>query len=317
MKLILVTGAAGFLGSYLVEHHLLAGDKVYGVDNFCSSNLASKHHRNLVDNRNYVFNRQDITSDKFVQSHAHISFDIIYNFACPASPPRYQEIPIETMMTCVVGTNNTLSLAGKNTVFVQASTSEVYGDPTVHPQPENYRGCVNSYGPRSCYDEGKRAAEALCFDHRKKRGIDARLVRIFNTYGPRMDPYDGRVVTNLVGQALSGEPMTMYGDGSQSRSFCYVTDLIRGIVKLAELRTNPETPINIGNPHEFTILELAQKVQSKLGGKIEFTSLPKDDPKQRQPDITLAKKLLDWEPRISLDIGLDRMIEYMRTVNDA
>jgi UDP-glucuronate decarboxylase len=315
MKSILVTGASGFLGSYLVEHHLQAGDKVYGVDNFCSSNPFSKHHRALVDNSNYIFTKQDIASKDFVESHSGTSFDVIYNFACPASPPRYQEIPIETMMTCVVGTHNVLTLAGKNTVFIQASTSEVYGDPTVHPQPESYRGYVNSYGPRSCYDEGKRAAEALCFDHMQKNGIDARLVRIFNTYGPRMDPYDGRVVTNLVGQALAGETMTLYGDGTQTRSFCYVSDLIGGILSLASLPGNPNTPVNIGNPNEFTILELAELVQSKLGGKIEFLKLPKDDPRQRRPDITLAKQLLNWEPRINLDTGIDRMIEYMRSVN--
>ena len=220
------------------------------------------------------------------------------------------------MLTCVVGTNNVLNLATKNTVVVHASTSEVYGDPQVHPQSESYWGRVNSYGVRSCYDEGKRAAEALCFDHKNKRGTDARLVRIFNTYGPRMDPYDGRVITNLIGQVLRGETMTMYGEGTQSRSFCYVTDLIRAILAMAELKNNPGTPINIGNPNEFTMLELAEKIQSKIGGDISFSPLPKDDPRQRQPDITLAKKLLNWEPRIDLDTGLDRMIEYMRTLNE-
>jgi UDP-glucuronate decarboxylase len=317
MKSILVTGAAGFIGSYLVEHHLQIGDKVYGVDNFCSSSPVSRHHRSAVSNKNYTFSRQDIASSAFIQTHAHLSFDLIYNFACPASPPIYQNVPIETMMTCVVGTNNALSLASAKTVFVQASTSEVYGDPMVHPQPEAYRGCVNSYGPRSCYDEGKRAAEALCFDHTHKPGIDARLVRIFNTYGPRMDPHDGRVITNMIGQTLAGKPMTIYGDGFQSRSFCYVTDMIRGILALGNLSSNPNTPINVGNPSEFTIIELAEKIKLRLGGSIEFLPLPKDDPKQRQPDITLAKKILDWEPRIDLDIGLDRMIEYMRATNDA
>jgi len=314
MKNVLVTGAAGFLGSYLVEHHLNLGDKVYGVDNFCSSNANSNHHRVLVNRENYIFSRQDITSNIFLNSHAQFEFDVIYNFACPASPPRYQEIPIETMMTCVVGTNNVLNLANKNSVVVHASTSEVYGDPAVHPQPEQYWGHVNSYGVRSCYDEGKRAAEALCFDHRNKRGIDARLVRIFNTYGPRMDPQDGRVITNLVGQALRGETMTMYGDGKQSRSFCYVTDLIRGITALASLSKNPGTPINIGNPNEFTILELAEKIQSKLGGSVSFLPLPKDDPKQRRPNITLAKEVLEWHPIVNLDEGLDNMISYMKSL---
>lgn len=314
MKTVLVTGAAGFLGSYLVEHHLNKGDKVYGVDNFCSSAHDSAHHANLIARKNYVFSRSDISSQKFVKDHAHIEFDTIYNFACPASPPRYQEIPIETMMTCVAGTNHVLTLATQNTVVVHASTSEVYGDPKVSPQPESYRGWVNSYGPRSCYDEGKRAAEALCFDHRGKRGIDARIVRIFNTYGPRMDPNDGRVVTNLVSQALHAKPLTIYGDGQQTRSFCYVTDLIRGILALADLSRNPETPINLGNPNEFTILELAKKIQSKLGGDIEFAPLPKDDPMQRRPDITLAQTVLDWSPRIELDSGLDNIIDYMRSI---
>ena len=314
MKKVLVTGAAGFLGSYLVEHHLNIGDEVAGVDNFISSNRCSKHHYVLRLDKRYSFYEVDICSQKFVDLFRYSNFDIIYNFACPASPPRYQQIPIETLLTCVIGTKNTLDIAKDNTVFIQASTSEVYGDPEVSPQRENYYGYVNSYGLRSCYDEGKRAAEALCFDYLNKLKIDARVVRIFNTYGPRMDPDDGRVMTNLVGQALKGLPLTIYGDGSQTRSFCYVTDLIRGITEMAFLTTNPGTPINIGNPDEFTIFELAEKISHRLGGKIYYKELPADDPRQRKPDISLAKKFLNWEPKINLDKGLDRMIEYMREV---
>lgn len=315
MKNVLITGAAGFLGSYLVDYHLAKGDCVYGIDNFSSSSSNSEHHRRLVGTERYSFNHIDVSSVLFLQQYSSTHYDLIYNFACPASPPRYQEIPIETMMTCVVGTNNILSIAASDTVVVHASTSEVYGDPSVSPQPETYRGCVNSYGPRSCYDEGKRAAEALCFDHRNKRGIDSRLVRIFNTYGPRMDPRDGRVITNMVVQALHGEPLSVYGAGTQTRSFCYVTDLIRGIVSLAELENNPGTPVNIGNPTEFTIMQLAELIQQKLGGEIEFKPLPVDDPMQRNPDITLAKRILGWEPRVDLSTGLDKMIEYMRHIN--
>jgi UDP-glucuronate decarboxylase len=315
MKRVLVTGAAGFLGSHLVDHHISKGDEVHGVDNFSSSSPDSKHHRNLCSNEKYNFDSLDISSQQFTQIYAGKQFDIIYNFACPASPPKYQEIPLETMLTCVVGTNNVLSLATKKTIFVHASTSEVYGDPSVSPQPETYRGCVNSYGPRACYDEGKRAAEALCYDYRNKYGIDARLVRIFNTYGPRMDPDDGRVITNFVKQALLGESLTVYGDGKQTRSFCYVTDLVSGITKMAELNKNPGTPINLGNPSEFTVLDLAQKVIDRLGGNIEYKSLPVDDPMQRRPDITVAQKMLDWSPKISIDVGLDKMIEYMRNIH--
>ena len=314
MKKVLVTGAAGFLGSYLVEHHLLSGDVVVGVDNFFSSNKNSMHHWELRRQNSYEFFETNICSQTFIDLLKFKDFDVIYNFACPASPPRYQQIPIETMLTCVQGTKNVLDLARYKTVVVQASTSEVYGDPEVSPQPETYFGHVNSYGPRSCYDEGKRAAEALCFDYLKQHGVDVRIVRIFNTYGPRMDPHDGRVVTNLVGQALKGEPLTIYGDGSQTRSFCYVSDLIRGIVAMATLEKNPATPINLGNPNEFTILQLAQKVSQRLGGKIEFNPLPINDPKQRKPDICLAKSVLNWEPKIELDNGLDEMIRYMRQV---
>lgn len=313
MKKILVTGAAGFLGSYLVEHHLSLGNQVYGVDNFYSSNPLSKHHQNLLDNGNYTFSNLNICDQLFVNTFSDVAFDQIFNFACPASPPIYQSIPVETMMTCVLGTKNVLSIAKKNTVVVHASTSEIYGDPSVSPQFESYRGNVNSYGPRACYDEGKRAAEALCYDYLNKFGIDVRLVRIFNTYGPRMDPNDGRIITNLVTQCLSGKPLTIYGNGQQTRSFCYVTDLIRGVILLSNIEKNPRTPINIGNPDEYSILQLAQKLQSKFGSEISFVQpLPIDDPLQRKPNIELAREILNWGPVVNLDEGLDKMIQHYR-----
>lgn len=314
-KRVLITGSAGFLGSHLAKHHLSCGDVVVGIDNFLSSNERSRHHAELKRNKSYSFVRGDITSKNDLSVFKGLEFDVIYNFACPASPPRYQEVPIETMMTCVAGTNNIISLAGEKTVVVHASTSEVYGDPTESPQLESYRGNVNSYGPRSCYDEGKRAAEALCYDHRNKRGIDVRLVRIFNTYGEQMDIDDGRVVTNFIGRALTGRPLSIYGDGSQTRSFCYVSDLIKGVVALAELDSNPGTPVNVGNPNEFTVLDLARKVQARFNCGLEFFPLPIDDPLQRRPDISLAKKLLDWEPAVEIDEGLDRTIQYFRSLD--
>ena len=330
MKTILVTGAGGFLGSHLMLHHLKAGDTVLGVDNH-SSSQANSAHVNLIKslcgphNRS-VFAKVDINergvrgldgvvSDYFSWMPGR-KFDVIYNFACPASPPRYQAIPVETMLTCTMGVVNILELAKyHSSIVVHASTSEVYGDPDVNPQPESYRGNVNSYGPRACYDEGKRAAEALCYDYLNKYGVDARMVRIFNTYGPHMDPYDGRVVSNFICQALRGEQLTVFGDGSQTRSFCYVDDLIRGIVSLGSLKQNPKSPINLGNPEEFTVKQLALKVSQKILGEekpVLFKELPVDDPTQRKPDITLANKILDWQPRITLDLGLDRTIDYFR-----
>lgn len=332
---VLITGVAGFLGSHLAEHHLKAGDTVWGIDNFSTAlGPDAPHFLQLKRHPAFHFFEEDVTDftevfgwTQFGQT-AGCKIDLVYNFACPASPPRYQAMPVETMMTSVVGTRNMLEVARQQkAIFVQASTSEVYGDPNVSPQPESYVGNVNSYGPRSCYDEGKRAAEALCFDYLKKHGVDARLVRIFNTYGPHMDPDDGRVVTNFIKQALKGEKLTVYGDGKQTRSFTYVSDLIGGITKLAALKENPGTPINVGNPTEFTMLELAHAVldEVKVGSDWHFDKnftpndaviqrlpLPKDDPTQRCPNITLAREILKWEPKVSLRDGLKLMVPYMR-----
>jgi UDP-glucuronate decarboxylase len=326
MKSVLITGCAGFLGSHLAAHHLNSGDKVFGFDNFSSSRPTSKHLAALMAHQSFKFQNLDITDtsqfdsmcDMFNDNELNQKFDLIYNFACPASPPRYQSIPIETMLTCTLGVKNVLNLARVcGARVVHASTSEVYGNPQVSPQSEAYLGNVNSYGPRACYDAGKQAAEALCYDYLNKYNVDVRLVRIFNTYGPNMDPDDGRVISNLISQALKGLPMTIYGDGSQTRSFCYVDDLIRGIVSLSELKQNPGSPINIGNPDEFTMLELAKIVAEKTYGGdpiVVFKKLPKDDPEQRLPDISLAENLLGFEPTIMLDEGLERTIEYFKWV---
>lgn len=324
---ILITGAAGFLGSHLMLHHLKQGDNVLGLDNYSSSKKDSRHIkllRELYSPDRYSLCEVDITEymdvlwevDKFL-AKCPGKFDKIYNFACPASPPRYQEIPVETLLTCTVGTANILQLAKQHgSIVVHASTSEVYGDPIVSPQPETYRGNVNPYGMRSCYDEGKRAAEALCYDYLNKHNTDVRLVRIFNTYGPHMDAEDGRVISNFIMQALRGVPLTIYGEGRQTRSFCYVDDLIRAIVAMGNLEKNPGTPINIGNPNEFTVRELAYKVSMLFWQNpktsIRSLPLPPDDPLQRKPDITLAKEILGWEPKIQLEEGLSRTIEWFR-----
>lgn len=323
---VLITGAAGFLGSHLAFWHLSKGDIVFGVDNFSSSDPKSQHLSLLRSNPNFAFVTADISKNdesgvrsslnKLLSSELGGRLGLVYNFACPASPPIYQNIPIQTMLTCVVGTANVLDIAREHAAkVVHASTSEIYGDPEHSPQQESYRGCVNPYGPRSCYDEGKRAAEALCYDYYHKRNLDVRLVRIFNTYGPHMDPHDGRVVSNLICQALRGEDLTVYGDGSQTRSFCYVDDLIRGIVSLGHLNYNPTTPINIGNPGEFTIKKLAHLVKGAIptAGKIIHKPLPKDDPLQRRPHLGLAKEIIEWEPSIDLEDGLIRTIEYFRS----
>jgi UDP-glucuronate decarboxylase len=303
---ILVTGGAGFLGSHLCDRLLAQGHEVICLDNFFTGR--KKNIRHLAGHPAFECVRHDVI-DPF-----KFEVDRIYNLACPASPPHYQYNPIKTTKTSVMGAINCLGLAKrvKARVF-QASTSEVYGDPAVHPQPESYWGHVNPIGRRSCYDEGKRCAETLFFDYHRENGVDIRVVRIFNTYGPRMNPDDGRVVSNFIVQALRGEDITVYGDGSQTRSFCFVDDLIEGFLRLMEQTATPG-PINIGNPGEFTMLELAEKVLAKVGGqsRIVFKELPADDPKQRRPDISLAKKYLDWEPRVPLDEGLEKTIAHFR-----
>ena len=303
---ILVTGGAGFLGSHLCDRLVGQGHDVLCLDNFFTGRKQNIGH--LLGHARFELVRHDVI-DPF-----KFEVDQIYNLACPASPPHYQYNPIKTTKTSVMGAINCLGLAKrvKARVF-QASTSEVYGDPAVHPQPESYWGNVNPIWRRSCYDEGKRCAETLFFDYHRENGVDIRVVRIFNTYGPRMNPDDGRVVSNFIVQALRGEDITVYGDGSQTRSFCYVDDLIEGFLRLMD-QTETVGPVNIGNPGEFTMLELAEVVLKQVGGKskIIHKELPADDPKQRQPDIALARKYLGWEPKVPLEQGIERTIEYFR-----
>ena len=304
---ILVTGGAGFLGSHLCDRLLADGHEVVAIDNFFTGRKSNLAH--LAANPRFELVRHDIID------HFKFEVDQIYNLACPASPPHYQYNPIKTIKTSILGAINCLGLAKRVRARVfQASTSEVYGDPHVHPQPESYWGHVNPIGRRSCYDEGKRCAETLFFDYHREHQVDIRVVRIFNTYGPRMLADDGRVVSNFIVQALKGSPLTIYGDGSQTRSFCYVDDLIEGFVRLMN-QTVTVGPVNLGNPGEFTMLELAQHVLklTKSKSKIVQHPLPPDDPKQRRPDITLAKKALKWQPKIPLDEGLKRTIAYFKT----
>lgn len=303
---ILVTGGAGFLGSHLCDRLLADGHDVVCLDNFFTGRKSNIRH--LLNHPCFELLRHDVIDPFKVET------DQIYNLACPASPPHYQFNPIKTTKTSVMGAINCLGLAKRTKARVfQASTSEVYGDPTIHPQPESYWGNVNTIGRRSCYDEGKRCAETLFFDYYRENGVDIRVVRIFNTYGPRMHPNDGRVVSNFIVQALKGENLTVYGDGSQTRSFCYVDDLIEGFVRFMNQKETVG-PLNLGNPGEFTMLELAEAVLQKVGGrsKIVYCPLPADDPKQRQPDITLAKKYLAWEPKIPLAEGIERTVVYFR-----
>jgi UDP-glucuronate decarboxylase len=312
MKRILVTGGAGFLGSHLCDRLIKDGNDVLCVDNFFTGSKGNITH--LMANPYFELMRHDVTFPLYVE------VDQIFNLACPASPVHYQYDPVQTTKTSVHGAINMLGLAKRvKARILQASTSEVYGDPLVHPQPESYWGHVNTIGPRSCYDEGKRCAETLFFDYHRQHNLDIKVVRIFNTYGPRMHPNDGRVVSNFIVQALKGEDITIYGDGSQTRSFCYVDDLIEGFVLMMNTEAGFTGPINLGNPNEFSMLELAEKVLKQVGGssKLVFHPLPTDDPKQRQPDITLAKNKLAWEPRVQLDDGLKETISYFRKLLSA
>lgn len=304
----LVTGGAGFLGSHLCDRLIKDGQDVICVDNYYTGSKDNIRH--LIGNKHFEAIRHDVWLPLYVEA------DRIFNLACPASPVHYQNDPVATTKTSVLGAINMLGLAKrKNARILQASTSEVYGDPSVHPQPEEYWGNVNTIGPRACYDEGKRCAETLFFDYHRQDAVDIRVVRIFNTYGPRMHPNDGRVVSNFIVQALRGEPITLYGDGLQTRSFCYVDDLIDGMVKMMN-QDHEIGPINIGNPGEFTMLELAEMVLRLTESKstLTFMPLPQDDPMQRQPDITKARSVLDWQPKVCLEDGLKETIAYFQRI---
>lgn len=309
MNRVLVTGGAGFLGSHLCERLLQDGNDVICVDNLYTGSKDNIRH--LMTNPYFEFIRHDVTEPLYVE------VDQIYNLACPASPVHYQSNPVKTTKTSVYGALNMLGLAKRvHARILQASTSEVYGDPEIHPQPESYRGCVNPIGIRSCYDEGKRVAETLFFDYKRMHNIEIKVMRIFNTYGPRMNPQDGRVVSNFIVQALKGEDITIYGDGSQTRSFCYVDDLIEGMVRLMASPAEFTGPCNLGNPGEFTIKQLAEKIVEKTGSKSKliYQPLPSDDPLQRKPVIDLAKEHLGWEPKVMLDEGLDKTIAYFKRI---
>lgn len=306
-KRILVTGGAGFLGSHLCDRLVKEGHDVICADNFFTG--TKDNIIDLLDNPHFELMRHDVTFPLYVE------VDEIYNLACPASPVHYQHDPVQTTKTSVHGAINMLGLAKRTGAKIfQASTSEVYGDPVVHPQTEDYNGNVNPIGPRSCYDEGKRCAETLFFDYKRQHNLNIRVVRIFNTYGPRMHPNDGRVVSNFIMQALRGEPITIYGDGQQTRSFCYVDDLINGFLRLMGADDNVTGPMNLGNPNEFTIRQLAETVIQLTGARSELVNapLPADDPMQRQPDISLARSQLNWEPTVQLEAGLAKTIDYFR-----
>jgi UDP-glucuronate decarboxylase len=304
---IMVTGGSGFIGSHLCRRLLDLGHDVLAVDNFFSSTRHNVH--DLLANPRFELLRHDVTFPLYVE------VDQIYHLACPASPVHYQRDPVQTTKTCVLGSINMLGLAKRvDAPILLSSTSEVYGDPTVHPQSEHYWGNVNPIGPRSCYDEGKRCAETLFFDYRRQHALPIKVARIFNTYGPRMLPSDGRVISSFVAQALRAEPLTVYGDGSQTRSFCYIDDLTEGLIRLMNSPAGVTGPVNLGDPGEFTVLELAMKVLACSGSdsSVEHLPLPTDDPVRRRPDITLARELLGWEPTVRLDEGLERTVEYFR-----
>jgi UDP-glucuronate decarboxylase len=309
MKKILITGGAGFLGSHLCKKLLDSNYHITCLDNLLTGSVSNI--KSFNGNQNFNFINHDITNEFKGE------FDEIYNLACPASPIHYQTDPIKTMKTSVLGSINLLELAKKHqSKIFQASTSEIYGDPEMHPQQESYWGHVNPIGPRSCYDEGKRCAETLFFDYYRQHNLQIKLVRIFNTYGPKMNPHDGRVVSNFIVQAIQGEDISIYGDGSQTRSFCFVDDMIEGFIAMMESDKGISGPINLGNPIEFTILELAEKIIGLIGGKskIIFNDLPIDDPKKRKPDISKAKIDLGWTPKISIDEGLDLTIDYFKNL---
>lgn len=309
MKRILITGGAGFLGSHLSKRLLEEGNEVLCVDNFYTGSRQNIH--DLLENKNFELLRHDVTHPLFVE------VDQIYNLACPASPIHYQFDPVQTTKTSVLGAINMLGLAKRLKVpILQASTSEIYGDPEVHPQPESYKGNVNTIGPRACYDEGKRCAETLFFDYHRQHGLEIKVMRIFNTYGPNMNPKDGRVVSNFIMQALNGEDITIYGNGSQTRSFCYVSDLIDGMIRLMNSKKGFTGPVNIGNPKEFTMVELANEILrlTESDSKLIYKELPQDDPMQRRPVIDLAKHKLGWEPHIALRVGLVDTIKYFKNI---
>jgi UDP-glucuronate decarboxylase len=309
LKRILVTGGAGFLGAHLCERLVDRGDDVICLDNFFTSQKTNVAH--LLERPNFELIRHDITVPIWLE------VDQIYNLACPAAPGHYQFNPIKTVKTSVMGAINVLGMGKRCRARVlQASTSEVYGDPEVHPQPESYRGSVNPVGPRACYDEGKRAAETLCMDYHRMNSVDVRIVRIFNTYGPRMHPFDGRVISNFIRQALAGEDITIFGDGRQTRSFCYRDDLVEGMIRMMEGPSGFIGPVNLGNPDEFTIDELAKFVLELTGSrsKLAYQPLPEDDPTRRRPDISLARARLGWSPAVPLREGLARTIEWFRSI---